>query len=135
MTEDVFSQKLQRFKENEKPEVVLFIADRPELAKIVIAWTNTAVGRSERPPVLDDESETATWEWLWASAAFSRDELLAKCGQGRYNFDQELAKLIGNRILYPDGTVHSFVQRYLRDQVLGLFGTKTAKKPKGRRAK
>jgi hypothetical protein len=32
--------------------------------------------------------------------------------------------LIGNRILYPDGTVNSFVQRYLREQVLKFFDTK-----------
>ena len=32
--------------------------------------------------------------------------------------------LIGNRVLYPDGTVNSFVQRYLRDRVLKLFEPK-----------
>ena len=32
--------------------------------------------------------------------------------------------LIANRILYPDGTANSFVQRYLREQVLELFDAK-----------
>jgi hypothetical protein len=36
----------------------------------------------------------------------------------------KLRSLIGNRILYPDGTVNSFAQRYLRERVLKLFQAK-----------
>ena len=43
MTEDIFAKKLEWFKENEKPEVVLCIADDSGLIKIIIAWTNTTV--------------------------------------------------------------------------------------------
>ncbi len=78
MPEDVFIQKLEWFKQNEKPEVVLLVADHPELTKIIIAWTNTRVGRAEDGPDLCDESENAAWEWLWANAIFSEEELLAK---------------------------------------------------------
>lgn len=39
--------------------------------------------------------------------------------------------LTGNRVLYPDGTVNSFVQRYLRQQVLKLFQTKAKPTAKG----
>ena len=128
MPQDVFFQKLDEFKQNEKPEVVLFVADNPELVKIIIAWTNTTVGRTEEVPDLRDESENAVWEWLWASTAFSEEELLTKSGRSRYRFDQELEKLIGNRILYPDGTVNSFVQRYLREKVLNLFDARPKKR-------
>ena len=128
MAEDLFAQKLKSFKQNEKPEVVLFVADNPELIKIIIAWTNTTVGRTEEVPDLCDESENVVWEWLWANATFSEEELLAKSGQNRYRFDQELQKLIGNRILYPDGTANSFVQRYLREKVLNLFETRPKKR-------
>lgn len=128
MTDDMFFRGLQWFKQNEKPEVVLFIADRPAIAKIVIAWTNTTVTRSENTASPCDKSSNATWEWLWENTVFSRDELRAKSGQGRYDFDQEFEKLVGNHILYPDGTVHSFVQKYLQDQVLKLFDGKTKRR-------
>jgi len=39
--------------------------------------------------------------------------------------------LIGNRIIYPDGTINSYVQRYLREQVVKLFEAKS-KKPSRR---
>jgi hypothetical protein len=35
--------------------------------------------------------------------------------------------LIGNHIIYPDGTVNSFVERYLREQVIKLFEAKSKK--------
>ena len=128
MPEDIFVQKLEAFKQNEKPEIVLFVADNPELIKIIIAWTNTTVGRTEDATPLCDESENAVWEFLWANATFSEAELLAKSGLTRYRFDQELQKLIGNRILYPDGTVNSFVQRHLREKVLNLFEARPKKR-------
>ena len=128
MSGDSLAHKLEWFKQNEKPEVVLVVADSPELIKIVIAWTNTAVGQTENPSPVSSKSENVIWEWLWANATFSEEELIAKSGQGRYSFDQKWKKLVGNRILYPDGTVNSFVQRYLRERVLSLFSTRPKKR-------
>jgi hypothetical protein len=41
-----------------------------------------------------------------------------------------LKPLIGNRIIYPDGTVNSFVERYLRERVVKLFEAKPKKSVK-----
>ena len=128
MSEDVFAKKLEAFKQDETPEVVLFLADNPDLVNIVVAWTNTTVGRSEDLTALCDESENGAWGWLWFNAAFSEEELLAKSGHTRYRFRQKLEKLIGNRSLYPDGTVNSFVQRYLREKVLQLLRSRPKKR-------
>ena len=133
MTNDVYSEKLERFKQNEKPEVILFLADNPELTRIVVAWTNTAVEQRERLSKLTDESENAVWDWLWENARFSNDELLAKSALSHFRFDEKVKTLIGNRILYPDGTVNSFVQRYLREKVLGLFNAKPKRSTKTKR--
>ncbi len=127
MSEDVFAQKLDWFKQNERPEVVLLVADNPELIKIIVAWSNTTVDRAEPATTLSTDSENRIWEWLWENVVFCEEELTAKSGQSRYRLDQELKKLIGNRILYPDGTVNSFVLRYLREKVLGLFNSRTKK--------
>ncbi len=63
-------------------------------------------------------------------ARYSWAELLDKIGISisETGLESKLKPLIGNRILYPDGSVNSFVQRYLRDRVLKLFGTKGASK-------
>ncbi|MHC4982122.1 MAG: hypothetical protein ACYTF6_03005 [Planctomycetota bacterium] len=46
-----------------------------------------------------------------------------------------MKKLIGNRILYPDGTVNSFVRRYLREKVLNLFDGRPKKRKNATAAK
>jgi len=124
LSEDLYAEKLAHFKENEKPEVVLLIADDLDLIKIIVAWTNTTVERAEKLSPLRGDSESEVWEWLWKNAVYSREELIAKSALSEYGFEKKMTPLIGNRVLYPDGTINSFVQRYLRDRVLKLFDAK-----------
>ncbi len=126
MKEDLYLQKLAWFKENERPEVVLVVADNPERIKIVVAWTNLDVRRAEKLTELRGESENEVWEWLWKNAKYSLTELIEKIGISlpESGLESKMRPLIGNRVLYPDGTVNSFVQRYLREQVLKLFDAK-----------
>jgi len=72
------------------------------------------------------------WEWLWENTKYSRAELKEKIGVplSELSLGIKMRPLIGNRVLYPDGTVNSFVQRYLREQVLKLFEAKP-KRPAG----
>ncbi len=124
MCEDEYGKRLAYFKENEKPEVVLLIADDPYLIKIVIAWTNTAITHKEKLSLLKGYSEREVWQWLWDNAVYSREDLIANSSVPDHGFAKRLTPLIGNHVLYPDGTINTFVQRYLRDRVLKLFETK-----------
>jgi len=124
--EDVYTEKLAWFKQNEKPEAVLLIADNPELIKIVVAWTSLDVRRVDKLTRLPGESESEIWEWLWQNTKYSLSELKEKIGISfsEIALENKTKPLIGNRVIYPDGTVNSFVQRYLREQVLKLFEAK-----------
>jgi hypothetical protein len=126
MSEDLYTEKLAWFKQNEKPEVVLLVADNPERIKIVVAWTNLNVKHTEKLTVLKGEGENEVWGWLWENAKYSKKELIEKAGipLSELGLENKLKPLMGNRILYPDGTVNSFIQRYLRDQVVRLFEAK-----------
>jgi hypothetical protein len=129
MNKDLFAEKLAWFKQNEKPEAVLVVADNPDLIKIAIAWTNLDVKRAGELASPRGESESEIWEWLWDNARFSIVELKEKVGISfsELALENKLKPLIGNRVIYPDGTVNSFVQRYLREQVLKLFEAKPKK--------
>jgi hypothetical protein len=133
VNENLYSEKLVQFKQNEKPEIVLMIVDNPELIKIVIVWSNLEIKRSDKLTELIGESENEIWEWLWKNSRFSLTELKVKAGiaYSESVLEQKIKPLIGNRILYPDGTVNSFVQRYLREQVVKLFEVKPKKATKG----
>ncbi len=132
VNEDLYTEKLAWFKQNERPEAVLLVADNPERIKIVVAWTNLDVRRAEKLTELRGESENEVWEWLWKNAKYPRTELIEKIGVpfSESGLEGKMRPLIGNHILYPDGTVNSFVQRYLREQVLKLFEAKPKKPAK-----
>ena len=132
MSENLYAEKLAWFKRNEKPEVVRLVADDPELTKIIVAWTTLEVTAAEKLSKLTAGSENETWEWLWENARYSRRALMERIGVAfsESGLDSRMKPLIGNRVLYPDGTVNSFVLRYLRDRVLKLFSTKSKKPAK-----
>jgi hypothetical protein len=126
MNKDLYTEKLAYFKQNEKPEVVLLIADNPELIKIIITWTSIDVKHVDELTQLTNDSEKEVWEWLWQNTIYSLDELKEKAGLSLmgYVLENKMRPLIGNRILYPDGTVNSYVQRYLKERVVKLFEAK-----------
>lgn len=130
MTEDLYIEKLNWFKQNERPEVVLLLADNPDLIKIVVAWKSIDTKCVDKLTVFPDDSEGEAWEWLWQNTNYHLGELKKKTGTSlsEIALENKLKPLIGNRIIYPDGTVNSFVERYLREQVVKLFEVK-AKRP------
>jgi hypothetical protein len=127
MDEDSYAQRLARFKQHEGPEAVLLVAQDPEFTKIVVAWTSLDVRPLETLANLPGESEEDLWDWLWANARYSIDDLAERSGLAAPFVERRLKPLIGNRVLYPDGTLNSFVQRYLRERVLKLFDAKPRK--------
>jgi len=124
---DTFAQCLARFKQNEAPEAVLLVADDPTFTKIIVAWNKLDVRPVKKPRRSPGESEQDQWNWLWANVSYSLDDLGERSGLTVALIERKLKPLIGNRILYPDGSVNSFVQRYLRERVLKLFDTKPRK--------
>jgi hypothetical protein len=78
MSENAFTERLAYFKQNEKPEVVLLIADNPDFIKIIVAWSMLDIKWEEKAAGLPGDSEKEVWEWLWKNARFSLAELKEK---------------------------------------------------------
>jgi hypothetical protein len=127
--EDFYIEKLMWFKQNEKPETVLVVADQPDRLNIVISWTNLEVKRNDKLMEPVGESENEIWHWLWDNTHFNLSDLKSKTGVPYIEavLENEMKPLIGNRVLYPDGTLNSYVQRYIRESVLRLFQAKPRK--------
>ena len=115
MIEDLYTEKLNWFKQNERPELVLLLADNPDLIKIVVAWTSLAIRHVDKLTELRSDSESEVWEWLWDNMTYSLKEIKEKIGTSlsEIALENKMRPLIRNRIIYPDGTVNSFVERYL----------------------
>jgi mannosyltransferase OCH1-like enzyme len=129
MTGKSYLETLDRFKQNEKPEVVLILAENPELIGIVVAWTNLDVRHVNKVKRYNGESETVAWDWLWKNTTYNMKILKESIGKPTSEtvLEVKMRHLINNRVIYPDGTVNSYVQRYLREQVIKMFDTKPKK--------
>lgn len=122
--QDLYTERLLRFKENEKPEAVLMVADSPHLVKIVVAWTSMPVCRKRQLRPLTDTIEDGIWNWLWENTEYSHDELIKRIPAADATTPRKIEALIANRVLYPDGTANGFVEKFMREQVLRHFGRK-----------
>src|SRR4030042_6781190 len=123
MSEAIFAEKLAYFKQNEKAEVVLLVADNPEFIKILVVWPILDVKWEENDSRLPGDSEREVWDWLWKNTRFSLVELKEKADipLADWVLEKKMRPLIGNRVIYPDGTINSYVQRYLKERVVKLF--------------
>ena len=120
-----YAKKLAEFKGQENPEAVLLVADEPDLIRMTVAWANTGTrwrAKLTKPPL--ERGAHRWWDWLWQNTEYALPELARKSDLSEFEVERRLRLLIENRIIYPDGTVNSFVQRFLRAKVLKLFQPK-----------
>ena len=125
MKRSAWIEQLNRFKENETPENVLLVAGNGQLTRIVVAWTNTEVSRATRLTKCKGTDDESIWRWLWQNAHYSREDLLTRIPFVDSSTEKKINALIANRVLYPDGSANSFVERYLREIVLKLLGSRS----------
>ena len=130
LNEALYEEKLGWVKTNERPEAVLVVADDASLTRLVAAWPTVAVERKAADGEPPTRTEHEWWEWLWKNTRYSQAEIAERTGIRGESLERRMQILIGNRVLYPDGTVNCFVERYLREKVLKLFNAKPRKTAK-----
>lgn len=115
-----FVNTLSSFRDNEDPEPVLLLANHDVLTRITAAWPQVRLHRAQvDSPVPLNRAEQ--WRWLWEHVRYSIADVAVVSGISERSASRFLPQLIANRLIYPDGTLHSFARRLLRDRVLKLF--------------
>ncbi len=119
-----YNQILDEFKANENPEAILVVGEDSLMTRLVLAWPNVArTGTEPVEPLSKDWDDVKRWNWLWSGIRYSKKEICDVVGRPR--LDVQLRVLIANRILYPDGTIHSYLTKFLRTRVIKLLEKKT----------
>ena len=131
MARGEWSERLEVFKNDAHPEAVLMVAGQAELMRIALAWKQAEVTCARRLTKLQGSSEADVWSWLWENTRYDRKTLLGRIPNATARTDKNLDALIANRVLYPDGTTNSFVERYLKERVVKLFAQSIRKRTKG----
>jgi hypothetical protein len=119
---------LEQFKKQEKPEAVLLVCGNAKLTRIAVAWSNMHARCVKKPAQYAGKDHDSLWQWLWENTAYLKEEILCRIPGSRQAAEHDFTALVANRVLYPDGTLNSFVERYLREKVLELFGVARKKR-------
>ena len=128
-----FDEALAYFKAQERPEAILCVGDNLDLIKIAVAWPNVPIERlTVAPPYPADDSDVVKWKWLWSCVTFQHEDIATALGSS-YFTPTNINLLITNRLLYPDGSLHSYMTRYLRERVIRMFDAR-AKKSNARKS-
>lgn len=109
-------------KANEHPDVVLLVADNTNAQRLLVSWKN--LPRSFKKC----KSEPASVDEAWKQVEFDLEQW-AKIAYVLPGIAREIVNmLIANHLVYPDGSMNEFVQKYLNSLVITSIAKAKPKK-------
>ena len=123
-----FGEVLAEFKVNEEAENIVAIIEDSELQNGMIAWKavqiqyKTASDCQEKDPV-------ARWNWLWNHIDYNAQQFGIVAGVKAQDVGKLVTRLIGLRLIYPDGTVNKLARQYLQSIIMSKIKQGTPRVP------
>jgi hypothetical protein len=126
-----FGEILQKFKGDEHPENIVPLIEDSTLRNGVVAWKSVAIKNKplEECSFKDDASQ---WNWLWSRVEYDHKNFGIVAGVKAQDASSLLIRLIGLRLIYPDGSVNIYAKQYLQSIIMARLG---GGKKKGRPTK
>jgi len=122
-----FSDILNHFKEKEKenPECIVPLIEDSVLRNGLVAWRSVKTATEENGKCTE-LTEVGQWDWMWSTVKYDQRKFAQVAGVPEHEVQRLLNRLIGLRLIYPDGTVNTVAQDYLK----ALIVSKLPKLPK-----
>lgn len=118
-----FGEVLKDFKQSEEPENIMPLVDDASLRNGVVAWKSVVI-KNKKASDCPYKDDTSRWNWMWSQveydAAYFGVVAGVKVQEGRNLLD----RLIGLRLIYPDGTVNVYAKQYLQALIMAKIGGK-----------
>jgi hypothetical protein len=122
-----FGEVLAEFKASEEAENVVPLMEDKQLQNGVVAWKSVTVKHLE----LADCPETdpvKKWEWMWGRVKYELEGFAAVAGVRIQDVGPLINRMIGLRLIYPDGTINKLAKQYMQSMILakirGVIGKK-----------
>jgi len=124
----MFEELLKEFKENEAPETLVAL-DEPIMRNALVAWRSVSVKKKSGSLVVPDSlSETQQWNWMWSVVEYDSKEFGIIAGLQEHEVNRVLKRLIGLRLIYPDGMVCKLASQYLQGIIMAKLPKQKKKK-------
>jgi hypothetical protein len=128
----LFGEILAEFKakEEEEPENITPLTEDASLRNGVVAWKSVSICFKESQECSCD-NETSRWNWLWAQIEYDTTQFGKIAGVKTQDVSTLLTRLIGLRLIYPDGSINNFAKQYLQSIIMAKIKNVTrGRKPK-----
>ena len=112
-----FGEILKHFKETESAENIVPLVESGELRNGVVAWKSVVVSYTDNEPC-ELTGEAAQWNWMWEKTRFDLSSFAVVAGVQRQHALNLHSRLIGLRLIYPDGSIHSMGAKYLQSIIM-----------------
>ena len=127
-----FSELLEKFKASEEVECLVQLLDDQALRRAVGAWQATIVtfpadGQGDDCPELESKRQ---WEWLWKQIKYDQKMFGTIANIKEHEISNMMVRLVGLRLVYPDGTINSFAKKYLQSLIVAKLAPQS--NPRGR---
>ena len=127
-----FGEVLNEFKENEQAENIAPLVDDLVLRQAIMAWPSI---RIEYKPLSNCpyEDEGERWRWMWEQVVYDTKGFGVVAGVAPHQAAQVAQRLVGLRLVYPDGSIHLLARQYLRAIIMAKLKS-PAKKGRPKKA-
>jgi hypothetical protein len=125
-----FGEMLASFKASEEPENIVAILEDDELQNGMIAWKSVEI-RYKAASDCTLKDPVAQWNWLWAQVSYDATIFGVVAGSKAQDVGRLITRLIGLRLIYPDGTVHRLARQYLQSKIMSKL-KQVSPAPRGR---
>jgi len=129
---DSFGDVLAEFKarEEECVENVAPLLEDASLRNALVAWKSVAIEHKSNGGC-PHKDETSRWNWLWQQIEYDQSTFGTVSGAKPAEVVNLITRLIGLRLVYPDGTINQMARQYLQAMILAkLASPKRPGRPK-----
>ena len=96
-----------------------------------MAWKSVNIKYIE-PSECPYEDETSRWNWLWHQIKYEQSTFGVVSGAKAADVVGLITRLIGLRLIYPDGTINLLARKYLQAAIMAkLSSPKKPGRPRG----
>jgi len=124
-----FGDILQRFKDSEDPENLVPLMEDQTLRNGLVAWKSVSI-KYKPAEECSFQDETSRWNWLWTQIEYDSNTFAAVSGTKAQNVQTLITRLIGLRLIYPDGTVNMLARKYLQAMIMEKINKRRPGRPK-----
>jgi len=116
-----FGEILNDFKANEEADNIIAIIDNSELQNGMIAWKSVQIKYKSASDCQEKDS-VAQWNWMWRQIEYDANNFGVVAGVKAQDIGNLLSRLIGLRLIYPDGTVNNLASQFLQGIIFSKIG-------------